>query len=979
MLNLDISRMFKTLLKLKIFGFLCIVCVLGSCSSNGEHQHGFAHTIARAAPIALKVGEGFVDPIGYYEQDPRFSWQISPKAKYQFQHAYQIQVAKSPASIEKADLWDSQKQISNSNAWIKYQGTPLTSREKVYWRVRIWDEHDNVSQWSKLASIELGLLSNIDWKGQWIRHPETGETVTFDVIDNKTKKKKSVTNKVYRPQYLRRTFTVLSHAPFATSNVKPNIKSARLYITSKGIFDAYVNGQKVSDNVMTPGWTPYQKRIETLTYDVTDLLHSGENVLAATVAEGWHTGRYLKLRALKVKPSALLAQLEITYSDGTSQLVTTDKNWQVTLDGPIRAASNYDGENYDANYEMPGWNTVNFSSSNWKRVITEPIEPYIALFPKRHQAAAVKLTLPAVKIVEVANAKPGVVVFDMGQNMVGVPELSVPGIANQTMRFRYAEALHKNTFYTENLRTAKATDYYTPAKTGTINYVPTFTFHGYRYIEVSGFDQTKTPKLSWVKGRVLHSDFDVNANFKSSHTKLDKLSRNIVWGLRGNFLDIPTDCPQRDERLGWTGDAQVFAVPSMYMADVYGFWAAWLQSVREAQAEDGGIPNFVPNKGHGFGKLASAGWGDAAVIIPWELYLLSGDKQLLQDNYDMIKGWLDFHQSKSENYISSLRGFKDWLQPYAQQGQTPQHLISTAYYARSLDYALKIAKVLGYKSEAALYSDTLKKVKYAFRKAFYDKNTKVKSASTQTSYLIPLAFGLFTGQDQVNATQHLVKAIDTSDNHLRTGFLGTPLLAPVLQSAGRSDLMFDILFKDTYPSWFYSINNGATTTWERWNSYSLEDGFTKESMNSLNHYAYGAVAKWFYEGILGINAASAGFKDITIAPQFNQRLNHASGSYNTPQGEVKVSWRVEQSQLDMQITIPKNSRGNFDLPQVTGLTINGVKLTESNRHILHHQPPGNYEIKGFIKTVDSGQKVTNTNLIKATQTLSVGRAREYAV
>ncbi|CAM3971278.1 MULTISPECIES: alpha-L-rhamnosidase [Pseudoalteromonas] len=927
---------------------ICLIFLLSACTfTNNTELEG-------QAPIALKVGEGFINPIGYYEQNPRFSWQIAPSANYQFQQAYQIQVATSADNIAKADLWDSQKQLSTSNAWIQYQGTPLSSRQKVYWRVRIWDEQDKVSQWSEPAFIELGLLSNDDWQGQWIRHPETGETVTFDIIDNKTKNTKTVTNKVYRPQYLRRSFTTLNNTVLEAPEVKPSIKQARLYITSKGIFNAYVNGQKVSEDVMTPGWTPYKQRIETLTYDVTSLVHSGENVLAATVAEGWHTGRYLKLRALKVKPSALLAQLEIIYSNDTTQIITTDDNWQVTLNGPIRNAGNYDGETYDANYEMPGWHTVNFIPDNWNSVITEALEPDVELAPKRHQAAAVKLTLPAVKIVEVANPKPGVVVFDMGQNMLGVPELSLPGIANQKMTFRFAEALHKNTFYTKNLRTAKATDYYTPAKSGQINYVPTFTFHGYRYVEVSGFDQSKTPNLSWVKGRVLHSNFNVHANFKSSHKKLNKLAENVVWGLRGNFLDIPTDCPQRDERLGWTGDAQVFAAPSMYMADVYGFWAAWMQSVREAQAKDGGVPNFVPNKGHGFGKLASAGWGDVAVIIPWELYLLNGDKQFLQDNYAMIKRWLDFHKSKSEQYISSLRGFKDWLQPYAKQGQTPQYLISTAYYARSLDYAAKIAKVLGYENDATTYTDTLNKVKHAFRQKFYDEKTKVKSASTQTSYLLPLAFELFEGQDLLNAQQHLVETIEASDKHLGTGFLGTPLLAPVLQNIGRSDLMFDVLFKETYPSWFYSINNGATTTWERWNSYSLEEGFSEESMNSLNHYAYGAVAKWFYEGILGINAASAGFKDITIAPQFNQRLGHAAGSYHTPQGEIKVSWKIGQDQLDMQVTIPKNSRAKLVLPHVSLLTINGEKVASDEllkKQAMTKLTPGVYQLSGKVKVI----------------------------
>ncbi|MCF2946931.1 glycoside hydrolase family 78 protein [Paraglaciecola aquimarina] len=939
--------MYSAMIKVRCLGLIGFMLLLTACSFEPNDMVNSNKIVNATAPIGLKVGEGFVDPIGYYEKTPRFSWLISPKANYQFQQAFQIQVASEAATIGAADLWDSQKQLSANNAWIKYQGKPLASRQKVYWRVRIWDEQDKVSPWSELATIELGLLSNQDWQGQWIRHPETGETDNFDFIkkDRKTKTQKviKVSNKVYRPEYLRRTFTA-----------QPTIEQARLYITSKGIFNAYINGKKVSEDVMTPGWTPYLKRIETLTYDVTSLVNSGNNVLSATVAEGWYTGRILKPRPLKVKPSALLAQLEIRYSDGSTQLVTTDKNWQVTLDGPIRAAGNYDGETYDANYEMPGWNNVDFNAQSWNKVISEEIEPQVALSPKRHQTPAVKLELPAISIVDVANPKQGVVVFDMGQNMLGVPELNIPVIANQKVTVRFAEALNKETFYTKNLRSAKATDYYIPATSGDINYVPTFTFHGYRYVELSGFDSSKPPELSWVKGRVLHSDFDVTANFESSHQKLNKLAENVVWGLRGNFLDIPTDCPQRDERLGWTGDAQVFAAPSMYMADVYGFWAAWMESVREAQAKDGGVPNFVPNKGHGFGKLASAGWGDVAVIIPWELYLLNGDKQFLQDNYAMIKRWIDFHQSKSEQYTSSLRGFKDWLQPYADKGQTPQHLISTAYYARSLDYAAKIANVLGHERDAVTYIETLSKVKQAFRDTYYDENTKVKSASTQTSYLLPIAFDLFEGQDLKKAQQHLVDTIEATGKHLGTGFLGTPLLAQVLQNIGRSDLMFDVLFTETYPSWFYSINNGATTTWERWDSYSLKDGFSKASMNSLNHYAYGAVAKWFYEGILGINAASPGFKEINIAPQFNQRLTQASGSYKTPQGEVKVSWQIVQGKLDMQVTIPKNSHANVVFPQVESLTINGVSIAEDEllkKPMLSNLSPGVYRLKGIVQGV----------------------------
>jgi alpha-L-rhamnosidase len=939
-------QMFSAMNKVRCFGLIGFILLLTACSFEPNDMVNSNKIVNATAPIALKVGEGFVDPIGYYEKTPRFTWQIAPTAQSQFQQAFQIQVASSAVTIEAADLWDSQKQLSANNAWIKYQGKPLASRQKVYWRVRIWDENDQVSSWSKLASIELGLLTNDEWQGQWIRHPETGETYQDTVPRNK----QQFTNKLYRPQYLRKDFSA-----------SKSVKQARLYVTAKGIFKAYLNGQVISDDVMTPGWTPYRKRIETLTYDVTEFLQQGDNTLAAATAEGWYGGRIISPHKRDVKPHALLAQLEISYQDGTKQTITTDSSWHSTVNGPIRAAGNYDGETYDANFEMPGWNTPEFaikkSPQQWQQVLVEAREQNVVLSPKRHTATKTKLMLDAQKIVQVANPKSGVVVFDMGQNMVGVPKLNIPVLANQKVTIRFAEALEHNKFYTKNMRSAKATDYYTPATTGTISYTPTFTFHGYRYVELSGYDQNQQPQLNWVKGLVQHSNFDVHANFTSSHVKLNKLAENVVWGLRGNFLDIPTDCPQRDERLGWTGDAQVFAKPSMQMADVYGFWSAWLQTLREDQATDGRIPNFVPIVPGRHDKGTSSGWGDAAVIIPWELYLQTGDSQVLRENYNMMQSWLKFIEAKAKNNVSTLGGFGDWLQPYPQRkkkanrGDTPIHLISTAYLARSLDYASKAAAVLGFEADAKQYAKRFQQVRKAFRTEFYDQYTKVKTPATQASYLLPLAFNLFDDVDITNAQNHLITEIQNADNHLRTGFLGTPLLAPVLQKMGRSDLMFDILFKESYPSWFYSINNGATTTWERWNSYSLKDGFNKEKMNSLNHYAYGAVAQWFYEGILGINAASAGFKEINIAPQFNQRLTNASGSYKTPQGEVKVSWKVVQGKLDMQVTIPKNSRANFVLPQVTSLAINGEKVLTNKalrQLALTKLAPGVYQIHGKI-------------------------------
>ncbi|WP_395341709.1 family 78 glycoside hydrolase catalytic domain [Ningiella sp. W23] len=887
------------------------------------------------APIKLSVGEGFYNPIGYYEPMPRFSWKIHPESLSQSQSAYQIQVASNMFDKNSADIWDSKKTLSAETSWIKYEGKALSSRQGVYWRVRFWDEQMRVSNWSKPQSIEMGLLNNQQWQGKWIRHPEANESYVREYEGNIVK------NALYRPQYLRTEF-----------RVKPGVKKARLYITSKGVFTSFINGTKVSADVMTPGWTPYLKRIETLTYDVTSLLTDGQNALAAIVAEGWHTGRILSPEPREVKPSALLLQLEIEYLDGSSQTISTDKNWKASIKGPIRLASNYDGETYDENYKMPGWKLAGFDQENWLDVITDDIESDLALQPKRHTAPTTKAIIDAIDIIAVDNPQAGVVVFDMGQNMLGVPEVHIPALANQKITIRFAEALEHNRFYTKNLRSALATDYYIPAKSGIIHYIPTFTFHGYRYVEISGYDQTKTPDLSWVKGRVQHSDFDVTASFASSHNKLNKLSENIVWGLRGNFLDIPTDCPQRDERLGWTGDAQVFSAPSMYMADVYGFWSAWMQSIREEQDTNGRIPNFVPTKQNKHTKGASSGWGDVAIIVPYELYQLTGDTQILAENYTMMKGWLDFHQSNANKHISSMDSFQDWLQPHSQRtgkweklrGDTPRKLISTAYYARALDYISRSARVLGLEQDANQYSEEFRRVKKAFRETFYDNNLMAKTSSTQTSYLLPLAFDLFSVEDAKKAQQHLLDEIARADNHLRTGFLGTPLLAPVLQKIGRSDLMYEILFKESYPSWFYSINNGATTTWERWDSYSLTDGFSDESMNSLNHYAYGAVAKWFYEGILGIRPSSPGFKTITIEPQFTTHLSHAKGGYMTPQGEVIVDWKIHNSQLSMQVVVPKNTSATIVLPEETYSTLRLNRHSLVSANALVNLAPGSYDI-----------------------------------
>ena len=560
--------------------------VLGlSCSVQG---FGSAFP---ASPAQLRVGEGFSNPLGYYESAPRFSWKLSPNSESDFQSAYQVQVASKPEGfVSGADLWDSQKVVSDDTSWIKYQGRPLASRQKAFWRVRIWDEHQRASAWSEAQSFELGLLANADWEGAWIGHPDTEHA------------KQPGQQVLATPQYFRKAFLISG-----------DVKHARLYITAKGLFKPLVNGIPVAGNdVMTPGWTPYSKRIETLTYDVTGQLNAGENTLAVSIAGGWYSGRVGGQKEKDHKlPPRLLAQLEVTYRDGATRRIATDSSWKTTQQGPIRFASHYDGERYDQAYEMPGWSKAGFDDSAWERAIEQPLDDTVRLRPKRHAPVRTTQKLPALGV---ASQPDGSLIFDLGQNMVGVPRIRVPAIAGQEIRIRYAEALHKGAFYTDNYRGAISTDYFLPSKTGIIEYQPTFTYHGYRYVEITGFDASATPARDWVTALVQHSDVDLHSNFESSHAKLNQLSRNIIWGLRGNFFDIPLDCPQRDERLGWTGDAQVFATPSMYMADVYGFWSAWLESMREEQREDGSIPHYIPFVE--WINWASSGWGTRQRLFP---------------------------------------------------------------------------------------------------------------------------------------------------------------------------------------------------------------------------------------------------------------------------------------------------------------------------------------------------------------------------
>ena len=882
----------------RTFLFICLVTTLLSACANKEKD---VQTLAQ--PQQLSVNEGFVEPIGFYDAQPSFSWKLPVDSAVKAQSQYRIVVASSPNLLpDNPDLWDSGIIDSDTTNFVPYEGKKLKSRHRVFWKVKYWSGQEISSDWSALASFELGLLSNEDWSAQWIEI-EQSTPLTLDKFDTP----------IHIPQYLRTSFTTDKY-----------VKSARLYITAKGLFESFINGNRVGNDVLAPGYTPYHRRIETLTYDVTNFLVSGENVIGITLAEGWYAGRFGPKRHWHKKrdftPKAL-AQLEIEYTDGTRKVVVTDNSWLATQEGPLRRSSLYDGEIFDANFllasDNASWNKPEYETEGdaekWRSVQSSNIDSDILLEPKRHFTSKNKQVLTPVTFHKVD----GKIIFDLGQNIVGVARVNLPMIKGEKLKIRFAEGINSDgSLYTKNLGSAAQEDAYIAAQNGVVDWQPQFTFHGFRYVEVSGYSEKEAPQLDWVQGIVQYTDFKLTGKFTSSDPKLNQLQSNIEWGLKGNFLDIPTDCPQRSERLGWTGDALAFAPTSLFIADSHAFWSAWLQSIREEQFENHGIPVVVPNE---VGEIVQAGWSDAAVTIPWDVYWRTGDERVLKENYGMMKRWIRYHQNQLEDGISNMWTVGDWLQPYStredsRRGETDHRLISTAFYARSLDIVARTAKVLQQTDDAKHYASLFEEAKVNFQAAFFDQTGNIKQGQpTQTSYLLAIGFDLLSDDILQAATVNLMEQFEIAGGHLRTGFLGTPLIAPVLDKIGRQDFALELLFKESYPSWLFPVSQGATTMWERWDGYTHDNGYAKKA-GSLNHYAYGAIGHWMYDRLAGITPLSAGYKRVRIAPVVSTHVSHAGASYQSPHGEMKSFWFLNEDELRMEITIPPNVTATVEVP-----------------------------------------------------------------
>jgi alpha-L-rhamnosidase len=755
--------------------------------------------------------------------------------------------------------------------------------------------------------------------------------------------------------------------------VDSKITSARLYVTALGAYRMSVNGHRVGDQVLSPGWMDYREHVAYQAYDVTRYVKAGDNVVGAYLAPGWYTTPLMWFRQgynYGSTPPALQAQLRIEHADGSIQWLATDSSWKADL-SPVLKAELYDGESYDARRAQAGWDSPGFNDSSWKPVAEiQPLEP-----------AIVAQDFPPVRVEKVLDAKaittpkPGVYIYDFAQNLAGVASIRAQGPAGTDVRLRFAEVLNPDgTLYVDNLRTAKATDHFILAGKGIERYEPKFTFHGFRYVEVTGLPYK--PALDAVKAVVFHTDASFTAELRTGSAMINQLWQNILWGQRSNFISVPTDCPQRDERLGWTADAQVFWRAASYNMNLTQFSKKFAADVRGTQV---GTPMYgifapgtiTPNPGH------AAGWSDAGVIIPWTGWLQSGDTRIIEENWSAMEKYLASIESGNPDYLWSKNygtPFGDWLSP---EGPTRETLVATAYWAYDVTLMRQMAHATGRSDDEARYAALFEKIRAAFAKTFIgedgfidaaDKrpspfgqinnpNAQAKGKDTQTGYVLALDMNLVPEPLRKAAADKLVGKIAANGWRLNTGFLGTPYLLAVLVDTGHSDVAYRLLLNTEYPSWGYLVGHGATTMWERWNGDRMRGD---PSMNSYNHYAYGAVADWIYRYGAGIDASplDAGFHTVYLHPTFDSRLGSLSFTYTSLYGQIKSSWTTRGGHTRWTVTLPANTGAELPLSpdRAATFTLEGMSLEKSKRVHLSTTQDGTpaYELVAGTYNFDVG-------------------------
>ena len=825
---------------------------------------------------------------------PQFSWAFESEKRNVWQETYQLQIALD-GNFEQI-VFDSGVTETDQAAQVEPKGFEMRSQTRYFVRVQV-KAAGEVSDWCANTFV-TGLLSNEEWKASFVTAEEEKD------FDNS------------KGTYVRKAFAL-----------KGKVKEAYACTTALGLYNFYINGKKVGTDELTPGWTSYLKHLCYQTYDVTEYLKEGENAMGAILAAGWYKG-FMGFGGLATninhygKKTAFLLQMIVRYEDGTEEVFVTDSSW-TGADAPVVFAEIYDGEIYDANKEIEGWAEAGVPAGEWKSVETVEYDMSVLCGQGAGKVALIEEKKPT----RIFTTPEGDKVIDFGQNMSAHIQVSAEGKAGDVIELWCFEELNAaGNVYLDNLRGAKQAMKYTFAKDGKITYKPSFTFMGFRYAKIAAFPgEAKEENFT---AYAVHSKMERTGYVESSNKDLNQLASNVLWGMKSNFVDVPTDCPQRDERLGWTGDAQIFCRTACFLQNTYTFYRKWLKDVEADQTPEGGVAHVVPDIISGNvvdnwllrqGTHSAAAWADAAVINPWTMYLTFGDKEILKQQYSSMKGWIDFMKEHAEDYIwNYMLQFGDWVALDAEEGSyfgaTPNDLTCTAYFAYSTQLFVKIAEILGKEDDAKEYTELYDKIVDKFQRTFFDENGEM-TAKTQTAHIVALYFNLTPKAYVEKTVEGLLKAIEKENGHMVTGFVGTPYICHALSQNGHVKDAYDLLLKEDFPSWLYQVKMGATTVWEHLDGMKPDGTMWSARMNSFNHYAYGAVLEWVVRVAAGfeIDEQKPGYKHAIIYPRIGGGLSYLKGEYDSVYGTLESFWETEGNTVVLHVSVPANTTATICL------------------------------------------------------------------
>ncbi|KAH7400186.1 bacterial alpha-L-rhamnosidase-domain-containing protein [Cadophora sp. MPI-SDFR-AT-0126] len=850
--------------------------------------------------------------LGIHETNPRLSWRYSHAPDAFQQAGYEIELSEEDILSHDIKV-SSVKCVSNNSTLVPWpQDQALTSRQKISVRIRAWGSDDITTPWSDYARLEVGLLNRADWQYDRIAAPWGPGTLEPDP------------EQLYRKEFV----------------LDKHVVQARLYITAQGVYEAELNGQRIGDHFLSPGWTAYDGRLQYQTYDVTAMLSEGANCLGVRVAEGWFSGRIGFAgghRNIWGPHTALMAQLEIIYPDGDTQRVLSDGSWTVKK-GPIAMAEIYDGEKYDATKEVPGWSKASQSlnlDSEWQPVLLLPPLPDTTNLAAGFSEPVRRTEV--IKPIGRITSPSGKTIIDFGQNLVGYVRLSnIKGPPGHEINLNHAEVLENGELGIRPLRICKAMDQYKLSGLGQKEtYEPRFTFHGFRYVQIDGWSSDDDLLYS-IEAVVCHTDMKSAGSFSCSDPLLNKLYANIVWGMRGNFLSVPTDCPQRDERLGYSGDIALFAPTATLIYDCFNMLKNWLVDVEHDQRVLGGVPAMVtPNATLPdpvwCRRKPCAIWHDVTVLLPWTLYEETGDPNILVQQYNSMTTWMSVipknDSGRGQLWDPSIYQLGDWLDPAApsdapQKGMTDAKMVANAFLIHSLDLMVKIAGILGQATDQAKFDAESQAARREFQDEYVTRNGRLVSDS-QTAYALAICFDLLTPGQRSRAGTRLVELVRKNDFKIGTGFAGTPYVAEALALTGHIQVAYSMLLERKCPSWLYPVTMGATTVWERWDSMLPDGSINPGEMTSFNHYAFGAIAKFLYERIAGLERLEAGWKRIRVAPAIGAEFTQASASHVTPRGVVSCSWTagevgLEACTMKLDVSVPYGTSCEVVMPDGEG-------------------------------------------------------------